>query len=188
MTAAEERAEIVLIGPVGAGKSTIGALLAQHLGLPQVSMDDVRYDYYLEIGYDEPFAARLRAEQGFPALVAYWKPFEAHAVERVLSDYRDVVFDLGAGHSVYEDPALFARVARVLAPFRNVTLLLPDPDVATSLDIMESYDPVLVRDRAINRHFLEHPSNRLLAKHVVYWRGLSPEQTRDVVLRVTGEG
>lgn len=178
----DERNEIILIGPIGAGKSTIGALLAEALGLPQVSMDDLRYEYYQQIGYDPDYADRLRAEQGFPALVAYWKPFEAHAVEQLLRDYRSCLFDLGAGHTVYEDAELFGRVQRALAPFRNVVLLQPDPDVDLSLDIMESYDPVLVRDREINRHFLTHPSNRLLARHEIYWRGLMPEQTRDAVL------
>ena len=35
--------EIILIGPIGAGKSTVGELLAQQLNIPQVSMDDVRF-------------------------------------------------------------------------------------------------------------------------------------------------
>ena len=183
-----ERDEIILIGPVGAGKSTIGELLAVGLGLPQGSLDDIRFNYFCEIGYDEEYGRRLRAEQGFSALVAYWKPFEAYAVERVLVDYRDYVFDFGAGFTVYEDAVLFERVRSALAPFRNVVLLLPDPDVATAQAIMESYDPFVVRDREINLHFLSHPSNRLLARHVIYWRGLSPEQTRDSVLAVVGLG
>ncbi len=177
-----ERSEIVLIGPVGAGKSTIGGILAARLGLPQVSMDDIRTDYYREIGYDETYAGQLRAEEGFLALVAYWKPFEAHAVERMLADHRECVFDLGAGHSVYEDPGLFARVRGALMPFRNIVLLLPDPDIETSLSIMESYDPYVVSHREINRHFLTHPSNRILARHTIYWRGLTPDQTVDAVL------
>lgn len=179
-----ERKEIILIGPIGAGKSTVGGLLSESLGIPQVSMDDVRFEYYKEIGYDTDYAATLRQEKGLPALIAYWKPFEVHAVERLLADHRDCVFDLGAGHTVYEDSGLFERVSRALSPFRNVILLLPDPDVELSLDIMERFDPVLQRDREINRHFLIHPSNSLLARHTIYWRGYTAEQTRDAVLAV----
>jgi hypothetical protein len=120
---------------------------------------------------------------GSPALVAYWKPFEAHAVERLLSDHRDFVIDFGAGHTVHEDKALFERVRAALQPFQNVVLLMPDPDVETSLEIMEGFDSILIRDREINRHFLTHPSNKILAKHAIYWRGLSPEETCNVVLR-----
>lgn len=35
-------AEIILIGPIGTGKSTLGRLLAEKLGLPRCSMDDLR--------------------------------------------------------------------------------------------------------------------------------------------------
>ena len=37
---------IVLIGPIGAGKSSLGKLLAETLNLPQRAMDDLRFDYY----------------------------------------------------------------------------------------------------------------------------------------------
>jgi dephospho-CoA kinase len=43
--------DVVLIGPIAAGKSTLGTLLSAALGLPQCSMDDVRFRYYREIGY-----------------------------------------------------------------------------------------------------------------------------------------
>jgi shikimate kinase len=48
--------DIILIGPIGAGKSTVGSLLAVQLGLPQCSMDERRWHYYKEIGYDETLA------------------------------------------------------------------------------------------------------------------------------------
>jgi hypothetical protein len=107
--------DVVLIGPIAAGKSTLGKLLSVARGLPQCSIDDVRFRYYSEIGYDESFAKRLYQSEGFWGLYRYWKPFEAHAVERVVEDHPNSVIDLGAGHSVYEDDALFVRVKRALA-------------------------------------------------------------------------
>lgn len=48
--------DIILIGPISTGKSTLGKLLAHKLGIPQCSMDDVRLNYYKEINYDEELA------------------------------------------------------------------------------------------------------------------------------------
>lgn len=44
----------------------------------------------------------------------FWKPFEAHAVKRVLQDYPTHVHDLGGGHSIYEDENLLNEVKAVL--------------------------------------------------------------------------
>jgi adenylate kinase family enzyme len=65
---AELNSDIVLIGPVRSGKSTVGRLLAERLGLPQVSLDSQRWQYYKEIGYDEDLAREIRARGGFPVL------------------------------------------------------------------------------------------------------------------------
>lgn len=71
----ESIADIVLLGPVRAGKSTLSRLLAQRLELPQVSVDEVRWKYYKEIGYDEALAKEFRARGGFLAQVLYWNLF-----------------------------------------------------------------------------------------------------------------
>ncbi len=63
--------DIVLIGPVRAGKTTLGKLLAERLGVPQVSFDDERWRYYKEIGYDVELAREIRQRGGFLALVLY---------------------------------------------------------------------------------------------------------------------
>ena len=54
---------IILIGPIGAGKTTIGHLLADTLGLPLCSIDHVRSTYYEKVGYDTTLAAQI-AERG----------------------------------------------------------------------------------------------------------------------------
>ncbi|WP_315755062.1 MULTISPECIES: shikimate kinase [unclassified Bradyrhizobium] len=174
---------------MGVGKSTQGKLLATSLGLPQLSMDQVRWDYYREIGYDAERQRAIGENEGFAGIYRYWKPFEAHAVERLLADHHDCVIDFGAGHSVFEDAGLFERVRRAVAPFSNVVLLLPSPDPEESLRILHTRrggsPPPGEFD--VNAHFIRHHSNYDLAKIVVYTEGKTPEETRDSILSAIAE-
>jgi shikimate kinase len=175
--------DVILIGPMHAGKSTLGRLLAERLGLPQVSMDDVRWAYYKEIGYDEKRSEELRAEGGFLAVYRYWKPFEAYAVERLLAEHRNCVIDFGAGHSVYEDDAQFARIQQILAPYENVVLVLPSPDPEESVQILyERGGRPGEGEFDFTEHFVKHHSNHDLARHVVYTQGKSPEETCEEIM------
>jgi hypothetical protein len=168
----------VLIGPVRAGTTTVAARLAQHLALPHVSLDAIRLGYYREIGYDEEHAQQLREAEGFAGVYRYWKPFEAYAVERALAEHRGAVLDFGAGHSVQDDPRLFARIQCALAPRANVVLLLPSPDPAESIRILrERLGPFESGGIDFHAYCVQHPANRQLATLTVYTAGQSPEQT-----------
>jgi shikimate kinase len=176
--------DIVLIGPIGAGKTTLGKLLAHKLGISQCSMDDVRWNYYQEINYDEELAKNIREQEGFSGIYKYWKPFEAYAVERLLSEYSNCVFDFGGGHSVYEDDELFQRVQRILEPYINVVLILPSPDVEESIQILnERNGGIISNGLDLNEHFVKHHSNYDLAKLIIYTQEKSPEETRDEILK-----
>lgn len=162
-------------------------LLAQQLGLPRVELDEIRWPYYEEAGYDADVArAMVEGEAGILGLLAYCKPFEAHAVARVIEDQPDSVIDFGAGHSVYEDDALFARVERALVPVPHVILLLPSPDPDQSITILNERFAKLLQHEvgqvdaallALNARFVRHPSNVRLAKQIVYTEGKTPEET-----------
>jgi shikimate kinase len=171
---------VVVIGPVGVGKSTVADLLKNRLGWPHVSMDAVCAAYYAEIAFDQAASDRRQQTAGMKAAYQGWKPFEAYAVERILADHRDAVIDLGGGHSVQEDATLFARVRDALAPVRNVVLLLPSPDPEESVRILtERRAPPEGFDW--HRHFVTHPSNAALAKLIVYTAGQTAAQTCDAV-------
>jgi shikimate kinase len=186
---------LILIGPMMAGKSTVAALLAAKLDLPHYAVDDDRWAYYAEIGYDHAVAGQIVETEGMVGLLRYWKPFEAHAVERALADHPGCVIDFGAGHSVYEDETLFDRVRRALEPFPHVILLLPSPDLDESVAVLNArfskllmeevgeVDPALLVQ---NAHFVKHPSNHQLATMVVYTDGKTPEDTCDEIVRRMG--
>lgn len=174
----EQPATILMIGPVGTGKSTLSTLLAEKLQVPHIWLDKLRWAYYKEIGYDEALAAEIRANEGMFGLFRYWSPFHAHAVERALADYNEGIIDFGGGHSVYDDDTLFARVQQVMAPFKNVVLVLPSPDKEESFQILRQRGDNIFRtmydaDDQITRDFFSYD----LAKLTVYTEGKTPEET-----------
>lgn len=184
---------IILIGPMSAGKSTIAKLLAEKLNLPRYEVDENRWEYYNEIGYDKAVASQIaKSDQGMLGLLRYWKPFEAHSVERVLADHPNCVIDFGAGHSVYEDEELFNRVQRVLAPYPNVILLLPSPDLDESVEILNARFGQLLMEEigeidqalfGVNEHFVKNPSNHKLATMIIYTNGKTPDETCAEILQ-----
>jgi shikimate kinase len=179
--------DIILIGPMNAGKSTIGELLANYFDIPQCSMDDWRWQYYKEIGYDENLAKQKQQLEGFWGVQKYWKSFEAYAVERLLTEHHNCIIDFGAGHSVYDDNHLFQKVKRVLDPYPNVFLLLPSPDQDESVQILNERSELMSDEHLeINEYFVRHSSNYKLAKYTVYSKAKTPEETRNDILKILG--
>jgi shikimate kinase len=176
--------EIILLGPIGSGKTTIAELISMRTGLPRRSMDELRWKYYDEIGYDRDLAHQKHIEEGFWGLYRYWKPFEAYAVERLLNSFSECIFDLGGGQSVYEDAGLFQQVHDLLAPYSHVVLLIPSPDKKESIQILhERNDYDSDAQREVNEYFIRHHSNYDLAKFIVYTKDKDPDQICDEVLR-----
>jgi Shikimate kinase len=178
------KTEIILIGPIGSGKTTVAELLSMRTGLPRRSMDELRWKYYDEIGYDIGLARQKRIEEGFWGLYRYWKPFEAYGVKRLLSSFSECIFDLGGGHSVYDDATLSQQVRELLAPYSHVVLLMPSPDTEESIKILHArnkYDSD--GQREVNEHLVRHQSNYNLAKHIVYTKDKAPEQICSEIIK-----
>jgi thymidylate kinase len=178
------KSEILLIGPIGSGKTTLAELLHMRTMLPHRSMDLLRWKYFEEIGYDGVTARARYTQEGFWGLYRYWKPFEAHAVRRMLEDFRECIHDFGGSQTVYEDDNLFEQVRRLFAPYPHVILLLPSPDPEESIRILHARNTHASEEqKAVNEHFIRHHSNYDLAKYIAYNGDKTPEQTCDEVLQ-----
>ncbi len=183
---------VVLIGPLAAGKSTVGAALASLLGVPMCSVDEVRWRYFEEIGYDGAAAERCFAQGRTPAeKLAYGKPFEVYAIERVMADRSLGVIDFGASNSVYDDAVLLARVEAALTG-AYVVLLLPSKDPETSEQALAARLALILQAKdedvtgellELNSYFVRHPANRRLARTVVYTSDRSPADIASEIAR-----
>jgi hypothetical protein len=180
--------QVVLIGPIAAGKSSVARGLSKRTGQRNIPLDAIRWYYFFQMGFDFAEQRRREDEHGLLARFDYWKPFETYAAERVVADFPDDLIDFGAGYTVQEDEALFARVQAALAPVPHVILLLPSPDVEEALTILSERMPPDIppehreTDAQINRGFLTSPCNARLATATVYTGRRSVEEVSDEVL------
>jgi shikimate kinase len=171
---ADKNSEIILIGPKLTGKTTLGFLLAEVLGLPQVSLDTVGWGYLEEISYDSKLATEIFRADGIFAWLKYSRPFEAYIVERTLQDYKHCVIDFGGGHSVYDAGEYFDRVAAALAPYPNVFLILPSADKEEAIRILaERWQKDFASEQRLHRLLITHSSFSDLADDVIYTKGKS---------------
>jgi len=176
---------IVLIGPYLAGKSTIAERLSRRLGWSVYSLDKEQ-ERYLKERTDYEELQRNRTTWGLHS--PEWQSYDAYVVERFLTEYSEsaesCIFDFGAGHSVYEDEKILARVQQILAP-HNVVLILPSRDQKNSLRILLDRTRKLGKcssrsDQQINefnRCFIQSRSNYALADLTIYTEGKSPKET-----------
>ncbi|MEH7580324.1 shikimate kinase [Priestia megaterium] len=182
---------IILIGPMCAGKTTVGEKVAKKLNVPQCSMDEVRFSYYREIGFSKETQQNVREKQGFQGMYTYWKPFEAYAVKRILEEYKHAVIDFGAGHSVYEDMGLFQQVEKTLKPYQSLFLLLPSADKEESIQLLHQRLQKITDDKDVfelNKHFVTHPSNEILAKQTIYTKEKSADTVaEEIILSISKE-
>jgi len=172
---------IVLIGPIGTGKSTIGKILSKKLELPHAPLDSVRFDYYREIGYDDEFAKFLQKNFGFWTLYLYWKEFGCHAIKRILEENNNSVIDFGGGHSVYENENQLNRVKNCLKE-NIVFLLLPSEDIDESFEILCKRREIQKDEKDLNFHLLKHKSNKELADFTVYTKNKTPDETCEEIV------
>lgn len=170
---------VLLIGPMGTGKSTIAKNIEEKTGMPRVSLDDRKALHNL---YEHRKDFRD------------FKEFEFFLTAQTLTSLEEpAVIDFGAGHSVYENPIMFYEMKKLTDKFQNVVLLMPSEDKKESLQIVNDRVkkrnvPNAERVMKDNEHFVMSPYNYDIAKQTVYTKGKNAEEvTQEVGSLVKGK-
>lgn len=177
--------EIILIGPVAVGKTTTAKLLSEKLNIPKISIDDLRFDYYKEIGYSDAHMNLLLDKAGVMAIYQYGKIFDSYSIERVLEDHQDCIFDFGGGNNACGYSFDAERIIKALKPYKNVVLLFPCPDKDEALEFVYNRREIKETHKELIEFLVKDESIFKLAKHIVFTKGKSTEEVCDEVLQVT---
>ncbi|WP_329431727.1 AAA family ATPase [Streptomyces sp. NBC_01280] len=174
---------MVLIGPAGTGKTTLGREIAGRAQRPFVDLDAAAEEYYAQVGWSIPRLRERIAAVGRLAAESEWEGARAHAVARVVADHPAAVIALGAGHTSYTDPVHLAEVRTVLSQCRHVVRVLPSPDREFSLTLLRQRCTATKRQSwIIDGHdflgqWLDDPDARQMATRTIYTKNETPAET-----------
>jgi len=169
---------IVLIGPIGVGKTTQAKLLEKELGLPRCSYDEVKGRYWKKLGVSEEAASAISNEHGEYAMISYMNEFKAKTIELIIKDHPGHIIDFGGGAQTFDEPRQINTVLKSLEQISNVFLLMPSADLATSIKSL----PGIKENYPINAYLIMHPTNELFAKTTIYTKDNTPEETMHKII------
>ncbi|MGW2570245.1 shikimate kinase [Streptomyces sp. NPDC001537] len=159
--------QVVLVGPMGVGKSTVGRLLADRLGVAYRDTDD---DIVAEQGRS---IAEIFVDEGEPA----FRAIEKAAVHKALAEH-DGVLALGGGSILDAD-------TRALLAGQRVVYLSMDVEEAVKRTGLNAARPLLaVNPRKQWRELMEARRSLYeeVATAVVATDGRTPEEVTQVAL------
>jgi len=176
--------EIILLGTVASGKTTTARLISEKINKPVISLDDLRFDYYKEIGYNHDHMIELHKKAGIMAIFQYGKIFDAYSIERILEDHQNCIFDFGGGNIVSGYDFDLNRTKKALEPYQNVVFLVPGQDNEETLKFIYKRRDIKSSDRVLIEYLVYNHSNFEVAKHIVFVKDKTPEEVCDEILSI----
>jgi len=176
---------IIFIGPIGAGKSTISEMVGKELSMPAYSLDAEEH-LAASLGYDVEHYKGMQEEKGLSEAYEYRRSFYDRLVPLFLKAHPEGVLDLGGGHPIVPDSKKQEEIKKALAPYPHVFLLMPTPDAEESLKILRQRNQLASDEEDLNELYFRDGNRTFwdIAKFPIYTEGKTPKQTLDEIIAI----
>ena len=174
---------IIIIGPIGVGKSTVAPEVARRTGKKHIDMDALREQIYVLTDFSEELAEKAYDKGGIIGWHDYQKPFELFAVKTLLEQHSNAVIEFGGGQSVYTDATQADTFLSLIKDEPFVILMLPCEDLTRSTKILGDRARN-IEEKILNDIFITAETNKNAAKYVVYTDGKTPRETINEIVGI----
>ncbi|MBC8399808.1 MAG: hypothetical protein H8E16_22355 [Flavobacteriales bacterium] len=185
---------IILIGPLATGKSSVAEKLSEITRLYNYPIDKLKWYYRFKNGYDLHISTEILKSQGFEALLSHVEPyFGPNELRKILYDFQGII-DLGASDSYCNDLRKRRKLESIFQNFQNVFLILPSQCEQICVNVLnerlvkryendELKAPIIDSYIKMNEKFINSDFNRKIAKHTIYTEGRSIESLAKEIAR-----
>ena len=176
---------IILVGPMGVGKSSVAKELSVITGIDYIDVDEMRWEYFIDQhDYDRELVDRLFAESRGVEAFDYMKPFEARFVIYILNKHPFGIFDFGAGYSVYENNELFEKVKSAFSKYKHIVFLRYSDNKDESLIKLRERHTEIPEELyySLNKGFIESQCNDILATLTIDTKDKSIEEVVALII------
>lgn len=157
---------ILVMGPIGVGKTSVSKELAKRTGKKLIEMEEEKKRIYTHIGFSLKKCEEKYEKYGIMGWYQYQKPFELYSVKVLLEENNDAIIDFGGGQSVYDNEEQVKEFLNIMKIQKHSFLLMPYEDEDMSLKLLSTrYEE---DDTELNRVFINSKTSRQAAKHIIY--------------------
>lgn len=115
---------IIIIGPIGAGKSTVAPEVARQTNKKHIDMDELRSEIYSKTNFSNEKADEAYISGGIIEWYNYQKSYELFAVKTLLEQNQNSVIEFGGGQSIYSNDEQLKTFLSLMEKQPYVFLLL----------------------------------------------------------------
>ena len=153
---------IILIGPSGVGKTTIGKELSIITGMKQINLDGIAN------------SDRTRGiTSKFPSRDDYKLYLFKKVIENAIETNSYGIVDFGAGYSVFDSKEKFIEAQELLGSFKNIVLLQYSDDIEESLNVINARSKGSTEN---NYRYITSDCNARLATMTIVTKDKMPDE------------